>query len=232
MKKSSLLDTYSKVNKSDEDRRENDFYPSPPLSVYSLIKKYPDIPKRILEPCSGCGDISYELARNGFLVTSTDLHKYDNTYVNVQSGVDYMTQPKLQGVDGVITNPPYHKDLAFRMLEKSVKDYDFTAFLLRITFLEGKRRHDFFKENPPTKVLVFSDRLGFSKDRSLDFFMNRQNKGMICYAFFIWDSNSKVKNEVDWVLASDYYQEWKDSLDEKWYRDILGDIPNNITNYV
>lgn len=209
-----LLNIYSKVVKNDEERRENDFYPTPPLAVYTLLKNY-SVPKNILEPCAGQGDISYELIRNGHEVISTDLYKYDNSLVNIESGIDFL-QSNIHA-DGVITNPPYNKNLPLKMLKKCIQEYDFTAFLLRITFLEGGKRYIFFKNNPPSKILVFSDRLRFSENRSRDFYMNKQIGGMICYAWFIWDKNNPNKNEIDWVKAFDYYDNWRNSLNSNDY---------------
>ena len=227
-----LSHIYSKVNKKDEERRENDFYPSPPISVYSLLKSYDNIPKRILEPCSGYGDIAYELYRNGYDVKATDLFGYENSLYKTEIDIDFLKCPKQDNIGGIITNPPYHNNLHFEMLKKSISEYDFTAFLLRITFLESKERHFFFKENPPTKILVFSDRLGFSSERTEEFYMKKQLSGMICYAWYIWDKNAYQKNKIDWIYANNYYEEWKSSLTNDWYMNVLGYIPNTVTNFM
>ena len=227
-----LNTVYSKVKKNDKERRANDFYPSPPISVYSLLKSYDNIPKRILEPCSGRGDIAYELHRNGYDVKATDLFRYDNSLFETETDIDFLKYPKQNDIDGIITNPPYHNNLHFEMLKKSISEYDFTAFLLRITFLESKERYFFFKENPPTKILVYSDRLGFSAERTEEFYMKKQLSGMICYAWYIWDKKTSEKNSIDWIYANNYYREWVDSLDDEWYETVLGYIPNKVTNFM
>jgi hypothetical protein len=44
-----------------------------------------------MEPCAGRGNISVELERCGYNVTSFDLHKYDNLLTKVSDGQDFMS---------------------------------------------------------------------------------------------------------------------------------------------
>ena len=157
-----LRDIYVGVNKSDDARHAGDFYPTPPLATYALIKTLGDrIPKIIIEPCAGRGHISAELMRNGFEVTSYDLNAYDNCLVPVHSPVD-ATKLGMHGhLYGVITNPPYHKNLPHILVEKFIKEYDFTAMFLRLTFLEGKKRNKLFTKHPPSDIIFCSDRINF-----------------------------------------------------------------------
>jgi hypothetical protein len=217
-----ISDIYSRVIKNDQNRNENDFYPTPPLAVWCL-SMYSNIPQNVLEPAAGHGDISYELKRLGRNVTSSDLYGYKKKYVPIESGIDYLNLPKLNNVDGMVTNPPYHKDLPFKFLQKSIQEYDYTAMLLRLTFLEGIKRNTFFNLHPPSDVIIFSDRLGFSKVPSRDYYMNKQVGGMICYAWFVFDKRSRHEARLSWVLASAEYDNWRKSLTPQWYKDILNE---------
>ena len=57
-----LKDIYVGVKKNDPNRNKNDLYPTPPLATY-VLKKYVNLPRIIIEPCAGRGNISIELLR-------------------------------------------------------------------------------------------------------------------------------------------------------------------------
>lgn len=134
-----LADIYVGVKRNDPNRNENDLYPTPPLATY-ILKKYVSLPKNIVEPCAGRGNISIELQRCGFNVASFDLNKYDPVLCKIQTGVDVLSLPKQVGYDALVTNPPYYKDLPRLIAEKGIAEYDVTALFVRLTFLEGKKR--------------------------------------------------------------------------------------------
>ena len=71
MIKHPLHSAYAVVSSS-VDRVENDYYPTPPVATYALIKTL-DVPDKIWEPAAGRGWISHELIRNGKNVYSSDL---------------------------------------------------------------------------------------------------------------------------------------------------------------
>ena len=95
--------------------------------------------------------------------------------------------------DNIITNPPYKNALEFAkhsvwIAEKKV------ALLLKITFLEGLERREFFEEKPPVRVWVFSRRISLCKNGD-----ENVGKGMFCLAWFIWEKNYKGKTEIGWI---------------------------------
>jgi len=203
-----LSDIYVGVNKSDPNRRDNDFYPTPPIATY-VLHKYFDLPKNIMEPCAGRGNISVELERCGYNVTSFDLHKYDNLLTKVSDGQDFMSLSRQPGIEAVVTNPPYHKDLPRKMAEKSVSEYPVTAMFLRLTFLEGKKRKKLFTNSKPSDIIILSDRVKFEKNIIEPIEKKDQIGGMISYAWFIWDKRrDNVNTRLQWVTLEDEYDEW------------------------
>lgn len=198
--KSSLATGYL-PNKSSETRSENDYYPTPAIATLTLLMNHP-VPLRILEPAAGEGYISKELIRNGHEVISSDLYEYENPLVDINFGIDFLTD-KRHNVDGVITNPPFKNNLPEKLLLRclEVHNYDFVAFLTRITWLESSRRYKLFTEHPPSKILVFSERIQCDKQ-----LMKKYNGigGMICYTWCIWDKSYSKMNEISWVKPSDY----------------------------
>ena len=126
-----LTNAYS-ISKESESRIDNDYYPTPPIAVYTLVKEY-DLPKNLLEPAAGRGWISYELKQNGFNVTSQDLYEYEEPLVDIETGLNFTPSPRVD-VDGIITNPPFKNSLPERFVKRSYELYDFTALLCRNTF--------------------------------------------------------------------------------------------------
>lgn len=213
-----LTDIYVGVKKNDPNRNDNDLYPTPPLATF-VLKKYIDLPRIIIEPCAGRGNISIELLRHGYDVRSYDLHEYDNPLCSIKTGQDVMDlqRPDKKNV-GLVTNPPYHKDLPRKIAEKGVAEYDLTALFVRLTFLEGKKRKKLFTENPPSDIIFLSDRIKF--DTGLIEPVEKQDQlgGMIAYMWIVWDKRSWKKPEntrMRWVLLEDEYDEWRESFD-RW----------------
>lgn len=234
---SNLRDIYIGVNKSDKNRSTNDFYPTPPLATYVLVSTVgKEMPKKILEPCAGRGHISIELIRNGFEVTSCDLNHYENCLVPVKSGIDALELPFQGAGIGIVTNPPYFKNLPHKMAEKFVNEYDFVAFFVRLTYLEGKRRKKIFTDHPPSDIIFLSDRINFgptATNQSEPVEMNEQIGGMIAYAWVIWNQK-KSGQQFHWALLEDYYPAWRKQFDVKKKLNIkVSDITvsDNLTNF-
>lgn len=213
-KTKSLQDIYVGVKQNDENRRENDLYETPPLATY-ILHKYGNLPKNIVEPCAGRGNISVELVRQGYNVLSYDLNDHDNKVHPVLSGYDVMELPKQEGFDALVTNPPYFKDLPRKIAEKGVSEYDYTALFVRLTFLEGQKRKKLFTNNPPSDIIFLSDRINFKANLTkepidkLD-----QIGGMIAYMWIIWNKKAKHDNtKLTWVLLHEEYDDWRKSYE-------------------
>lgn len=145
-----MSDVFSRTlgasNHTDKDRAAYDYYATEPKAVEMLLGLERFAPV-IWEPACGEGHISKVLQSHGYEVISTDL---------VYRGfgdpepLDFLTET-LEGFEGdIITNPPYNIALDFvkRALD-SVKPGRKVAMLLKIQFLEGQKRKDFFSQTPP-----------------------------------------------------------------------------------
>lgn len=211
-----LKDIYVGVNQNDENRRDDDLYETPPLATY-ILHKYVPPPKNIIEPCAGRGNISIELARNGYNVKSFDLNDHPNKVYDVVTGVDVLDLKKQEGYDAFITNPPYFKDLPRKIAEKGVSEYDYTALFVRLTFLESIKRNKLFTNNPPSDIIFLSDRIRFRPNMTTEAIeFEDQIGGMIAYMWIIFNKKSTHKNtKCHWVLLKDEYAEWRQKYDEK-----------------
>lgn len=159
-----------------------DFYPTPDGATESLIQME-RFDKTILEPANGQGHLSSILEAAGYSVVKRD----------VQTGHDFL---KCQDKFGsVVTNPPFNLANQFAIKCKEVAENKF-ALLLRLAFLEGQRRYEFFQDDkfPLSRVLVFSKRIRFYAGNIGD------NKGgMIPYAWFVWARAHKGRPSIDWI---------------------------------
>ena len=79
-----------------------------------------------------------------------------------------------------MTNPPYDKAVEFcKHSLDCVDNGRLVVMLMRIQFLEGKKRKEFFKKNPPKFVFVSSSRLLLAKNADFE----KYNKPSAnCYA--------------------------------------------------
>lgn len=189
----SLRDAYV-ISSNSSARNENDYYPTPPIATQCLFSRFNDkIPNTVWEPAAGRGWISREIENTGRKCVSTDLYKYDNPFVNITSGVDYLTSPTL--ANAVITNPPYKNGLAQKFVEKAISETDFCAFFVRLTFMESMIRYKLFTDNPPS-VLVFSARINCDETKFGS--LIGQIGGMVAYAWFVWGKDIP-KNSIHWI---------------------------------
>jgi hypothetical protein len=168
-------------------RESNDFYPTPPYATHALLERE-IFQGSIWEPACGDGAISEILLDAGYSVKSTDLH--DRGYGGY--GFDFLKWT--ENADNIITNPPYK--LAQEFVEHAlICANDKVAMLLKLNFLEGQARNDFFKRTPLKTVYVFSKRLSFDKGNE-----KGKGNGVLAYAWFVWKNGYEGKPQIDWIL--------------------------------
>jgi hypothetical protein len=69
------------------------------------------------------------------------------------------------------------------------------ALLLRLAFLEGaSRAKTIFTDNPPSRVLVFSERITFYPSGA-----EPKGSGTTAYAWFVWDKDAPGLAELKWI---------------------------------
>jgi hypothetical protein len=184
------------IDKNSDERKGNDYYPTPPIATEALIHHYKEIiPDNIWEPCCGRGWMSKVLLEAGYSVKSSDLFKYENLLIpNAEWYKDFLTEEFPNDIEGIITNPPYMKNFTEKLIEKSLKHVKFVAVLQRLFFLESAKRYELFCQTRPD-VLVFSGRVNFQEE-----FYNQREKqmgGMMAFAWFIWHEN--CNGNIEWV---------------------------------
>lgn len=185
-----------------------DFYPTPAWATKALLENE-EFFGSVWEPACGDGAMSEVIKKYYPLknVYSSDL--YAHGYGDL-IGVDFLSMPNDKQTDNVITNPPYEIANEFVLKALQVSQCK-VAMLVRLAFLEGQERYQtIFKDNPPIRVWVFSERITMYKKSELD--ENNQPKmverkgkmvkagsGTTAYGWFIWENGYKGPTYTKWL---------------------------------
>ena len=97
----------------------------------------------------------------------------------------------------IITNPPYKYAAEFveHALEVIGSGHK-VAMFLKLTFLEGEKRRELFRTNPPRKIYVFTKRINCALNGEEQFF---KTSSAVCYAWFVWEKGNTEKPVIDWI---------------------------------
>ena len=141
-----------------EDRRELDYYPTPP-EVTRALMDFLFIPpgSTIWEPACGEGYMVNEIEKYGHNVIGTD----------IQFGDNYFETEPPEYVDAIITNPPFK--YAEEFIEKAISEADTVAMVLKSQYWHAKKRLGLFMRHKPTYILPLTWRP--------DFLFNEPGKG-------------------------------------------------------
>lgn len=170
------------------DRDGPDYFPTPAWATRALIMSEP-FEHDIWEPACGDGAMSRVLSETGLPVFSSDL--YDRGYGS--TGIDFLAAKRK--ATNIVTNPPYNAAEGFvRTGLRHAKHK--MALLLRLAFLEGvNRARTIFRETPPSRVWVFSERITFYAAGA-----KRAGSGTTAYAWFVWDKADPSDHpELRWL---------------------------------
>lgn len=186
--KAATFATLGASNHSKGEREVNDYYATEPKAVELLLEKE-KFSSIILEPSCGEGHISQVLLNNGYAVKSSDL--INRGFGEVK---DFFEVDEFCG--DIITNPPYKVALDFvKHSLDIIPEGNKVAMFLKLQFLEGKARKEFYKENPPKKIYVASGRLNCAKNGKFEEFKS----SAVAYAWFVWEKGYQGSPEIDWI---------------------------------
>jgi hypothetical protein len=173
------------ANRRDVSLEGPDHYPTPPWAVRALLEKE-KFEGRIAEPCCGAGYMVRALEESGLTVIGSDL--YDHGFG--ATGVDAR---KIGPVDNVVTNPPYNiaGELLPYFLKAAKKK---VAILMRLSFLESRKRYPLFQNQPPARVYIFPERLSFAPAGKVV-----KGGGTISHGWMIWDKAHNGASELHWL---------------------------------
>lgn len=170
------------------EREKNDYYATDPKAVRLLLQEE-QFNQRILEPMCGAGHISETLKEAGYDVLSSDM--FDRGYGDVK---DVFTITEWDG--DIISNPPYKCALDYvKHCMNIIPDGHKVAMFLRLLFLEGKERGQWYKENPPKVIYVARSRLLCM--RGGDF--SKKYSSAVAFAWFVWEKGFKGEPVIRWI---------------------------------
>lgn len=190
--KATTFVTLSASNHSCGERQQHDFYATDPRAMELLLAEE-KFHHTIWECACGEGHLAKVLEKAGHEVISTDLIYRG---FGVSEPMDFLTET-LDDFDGdIITNPPYKFALEFvkRALD-SVQTGRKVAMFLKLQFLEGKARKQFFLNNPPKVVYVSSSRLKCAKNGKFESIVS----SAVAYAWFVWKKGWKGDTVIKWI---------------------------------
>lgn len=134
-----------------KNRNAMDFYPTP-REVTAALLDFLQIPKgvKIWEPACGQNHMVNVIRDFGYEVIGTD----------IQGGVDYLTADLPQGVDWIITNPPFKASEAF--IKRCIHHGKPFSLLLKSQYWHASKRTKLFIDYPPKFVLPLNWRPDFT----------------------------------------------------------------------
>lgn len=186
---SSTFRTLGASNHAAHERADADYYATEPAATDWLCK-IEQFQSPILEPSCGEGHISKQLIAHGYEVVSRDL--VDRGYGEV---ADFLFFNNEQWHGDIVTNHPYafaqeFVEQALNMIDEGRK----VAMLLKLTFLEGKRRAELFDKNPPIRIWVSRSRLKCAINGDFDSI----GSSATAYAWFVWQKGFHGHPEIRW----------------------------------
>lgn len=186
-----VFTTLGSSNHVTDEREQFDYYATDPRAVEMLLQMEAFAPV-IWEPACGEGHISKVLAAHGYEVISTDLIYRG---FGDPEPLNFLEETLDRFEGDIITNPPYSVGLQFveRALE-SVRPGGKVAMFLKVQFLEGKRRGEFFKKSPPRSVYISRSRLACYKNGDL----TTNPESAIAYAWYIWEKGFTGDPVIKW----------------------------------
>ncbi len=169
-----------------KNKPEGDFYPTPNYVTQALLDQE-TFSGEIWENAAGQGHMAETLKNNGYTVFASDKYDRGNKEIHI---LDFMESDRK--AQNIITNPPYN--IALDFVKKSVQQAEGkTAMLLRLNFLESQKRYEFFKEYPPARIYVFSNRIAFYEGKV------SKGSGAIAYAWYVWEKGNKEQPKLFWI---------------------------------
>ena len=187
-----------------EHIKEYEFYPTPPKLAAKIVEVAQEElcgikPGMWLEPSMGDGAIVQQLNAQGVgdpigiepnIKPRSGLSGYFYSF-SLEKYLEDETEIKFGAIVG---NPPFSlAEKHLGLLIPRIQPGGVLVFLLRMTFMGSKSRVDFFKEHPPSKVIVLQGRPSFTDDGKTD---------PSEYGLFIWKRDGQLGTRLEW-------SEWK-----------------------
>ena len=177
--------------------RGPDLYQTPDVAVLALLR-IEELPATVWECACGPGAIVRVLRDAGRHVIATDLVDYGCP--ESEWGVDFLLERALpdRSVGAILTNPPYK--LAAEFVAHALTLCPRVIMLLRLAFLESRRRSALLDSGALARVHVFKDRLPMMHRNG---WQGPRASSSIAFAWFVFDrshSGPAILQRLSWRL--------------------------------
>ncbi|MGH1574345.1 hypothetical protein ACRAWG_31450 [Methylobacterium sp. P31] len=154
-----------------------------------------------LEPACGPGAIVRELCAAGHDVLATDLVDYG--WEGQVSDYDFLKfQEAPEGIDCIVTNPPYKDARAF--VEQAVRLCPRVMMLLRFSFYESISRGSILDTGTLARVYCFRKRLPMMHR---DGWEGPKASSNMAFAWFVWDVSHRGPTQLSRMSWEDFTDE-------------------------
>lgn len=207
----SIKGLYNSYKKNNKEREVDDYYATPTLEVLNILETtcFDFTDKTILEPCCGGGHMvegieEYLKKYNDFpkekIATDYKNRGFVKDGWKIDYGFDFLSDEyPVDKADIVIMNPPYSllEPFFIRALEIAQSKL---IVLCRTQALEGEGRYTkIFKENPPTDIYQYVDRIHCWKNGE-----KPETTSAQAYCWLVWDKfDSPAYPRFHWIRRSD-----------------------------
>ena len=153
----------------------HDFFPTPPAVTKAFLEACP-LPDGVwCEPAVGDGHIINTVGKREGWMTFDIRDVKKPALADYHEQTDFLTLDTSKiHFDVIITNPPFY--LAEEFVRKAISCSLYTAMLLRLAFLESRKREEFHIAHP-ADVYVLSRRPSFMANGATD---------SCAYGWFVW----------------------------------------------
>lgn len=195
--KASTFTCLGASNHVEHDRAEHDYYATDPKAAELLLEVEPNL-GNIWECACGEGHLAEVFYNAHKLAYATDI--INRGYKRQEVIIDFLTNDteKISSVycGDIVTNPPYKFALEFvKQAISLIQDGHKVCMFLKLTFLEGKARKEFFKQYPPKTIYVCSGRVNCAKNGDFD----KYTSSAVAYAWFVWQKGFTGKPTIEWI---------------------------------
>jgi hypothetical protein len=193
MSKVMALDHSCQVQRHTLVERQRDEYdtPAPALRALLRVESLGPAGTRILEPCAGKGNLVLPLRAAGFEVIASDISDRGCPDCAIADFFDLVQLPV--GCDILLTNPPFYCVEQFVRHALSLRPRRL-VLLLRLAFMEARRRTDILENTGLARIHVFDRRLPMMHRASWT--GKKANSGM-AFAWFTWECDYRGPTTID-----------------------------------
>ena len=187
-----MLDHSCQVRRHPLAERGADCYDTPPVAVEALLR-VEQLPHYLWEPAAGHGNIVDVLRAHGHEVIGSDIADYGRP--DFFSDHNFLLGHKApDGCECIVTNPPFK--LAQQFVAHALDLCPRVVMLLRLAFLETKRRREILEGRGLARVHVFRNRLPMMHRAGWE---GRKASSAMAFAWFAWDRGHTGLPTINWI---------------------------------